>query len=130
MTMMPNTGFWFALRSFQSDWKAKGENVLLLLAVSCLNVGFCFRLVPATPGELIRVRREDVRNGVANGELHGIKGTYPMSADYVRWINEFVVAGCDHEATEEGELSYKCKDFILVLEALEGKAAEGKADPW
>ncbi len=43
-----------------------------------------------------------------------MEGAFPLNGEYVRWINEFVVAGCDHEGTEENELSYKAKDFILV----------------
>lgn len=88
------------------------------------------RLLPATPGEIIRVKRDDIRNGIANGELHGIQGAFPLQLEYVRWINEFVIAGVDHEGATPEELSYKAKDFILVLDRLEGKAAEGKDDAW
>lgn len=51
---------------------------------------------------------------MANGELHGIEGAFPLNGEFVRWINEFVVAGCDHEGADASELSYKTKDFILV----------------
>ncbi len=87
-------------------------------------------MLQATPGELVRVRREDVQNGIGNCDIRGIKGSFPLNSQYVRWIQEFVAMGEDHEGTRENELSYKKGDFVLVLGPVEGKDAENKDDPW
>ena len=88
------------------------------------------KMLPATPGEFIKVKREDIRNGLSNGDLHGVSGSFPMNTQYVRWINEFVIAGADHEGKEEKEMSYEKGDFILVVDMLQGPAADGKMEPW
>lgn len=45
-------------------------------------------LLPAVPGELLLVRRQDIENGVNEAVLRGLKGSYLNSMGHVRWCKE------------------------------------------
>lgn len=77
------------------------------------------RLLPAVAGDIIKVKKADleVEAAIMKGDLHGEIGDFPPMMEYVRYIEEIVVAGEDYTGKLQDELSMKKGDFIIPLYA-------------